>query len=147
MSSVSCRMHFGPMSKRLWRDEDGSELLEVALALPVLLMLTYGVLQILLFLYCYVAATYSSRLAVRYATQHGAASLLPCTAIDTASIVQNYVFGIPANGIAATTTWSPNNTVGSTVTIRVTLSYAGALGLSGFTNLSATTTASGVILQ
>ncbi len=134
---------------RLLHEEDGSEILEVALVLPVFLMFSYGLLQILLFLYCYVAATYGSRAAVRYATQHGAASLTPCSQADLQNIVSSYAAVLPSSSVVITTpNWAPSTaTVGSTVTVQVQLSYSTVRAVSGFSNLAVTTTASGVVLQ
>lgn len=134
--------------KRLWRDEDGGEILEIALVMPVFLMFTFGLLQMLLFLYCYVAATYGSRAALRYAAQHGAASITPCVASDLQAIVRSYASVLPASSVVVTPTWaSAAHTVGTLVTIQVSLSYSTSLTISGFSNLAVTTTASGYILQ
>lgn len=134
--------------KRLWREEDGNELLEVALVLPVFLMFTFGLLQMMLFLYCYVAATYGSRAAMRYATQHGAASITPCAAADLQAIVRSYAAVLPAGSVVVTPTWtSSTHAVGTAVTVKVSLSYATAFAVSGFSSLAVTTTASGYILQ
>lgn len=134
--------------KRLCRDEDGGEILEVALVMPVFLMFTFGVLQMMLFLYCYVAATYGSRAALRYATQHGAASMTPCAASDLQAIVRSYASVLPANNVVVTPTWvSSTHAVGTSVSIQVSLSYSTALAVTGFSSLAVTTTASGYILQ
>lgn len=148
-----CRPNLPILRQRSWHrlllEEDGSEILEVALVFPVFLMFSYGILQMLLFLYCYVAATYGSRAAVRYATQHGAASLSPCSQADLQNIVRSYAAVLPNSNVVITTpNWTPSTaTVGSTVTVQVQLSYSTIRAVSGFSNLAVTTTASGVILQ
>lgn len=132
---------------RFVRDEAGSELLEVALVLPMLLLLTFGTLELILFMSCYIGGTYGSRMAVRFAAVHGAGSQAPCTAAMLANIVNSYAKGIPLSGVQTTTTWSPNNAAGSTVSVQVSISFSTGIPAAGLKSLTASTTAVGAILQ
>lgn len=129
------------------KDERGSELVEFALTLPLLITLSFGMLQVILFLACYVGATYGSRAAVRYAAVHSASSLKPCSSSDLAGIVNTYAFTIPIAGVRTVSTWSPSNAVGNTVTVQVTLTFPTAIPVSQLRNLSVVTTAAAVVLQ
>ena len=129
------------------QEERGSELLEFALALPVLLTVTFGAIGLLLFLACYGGATYGSREGVRYASTHGAASLAPCTSETLISIVQPYLINLPGETVTITPQWTPDNTVGSIVLIKVSLSYPTNIPFTSLSSLSVFTTATGVIMQ
>ncbi len=121
--------------------------MEFALTLPLVVLLSFGLLQMVLFLACYVGATYGSRAAVRYASVHSAQSHTPCSSSDLTAIVKTYAFTIPSTGIQTASTWSPSNTVGSIVTVKVTLSFPTAIPVSRLQNLSVVTTAAGSVLQ
>ena len=55
---------------RLASEETGSQLVEAAVSLPILFLLSFGIIQLLLFLSTYIGATYGARAAVRYAATH-----------------------------------------------------------------------------
>jgi Flp pilus assembly protein TadG len=132
---------------RLLEEEDGSEAVEVAVCLPILLLMSFGVIQLMLFLACFVGATYGGRAAVRYAATHGAASIAPCTSTTLGNIVKAYAIGIPAAGVVTTSTWSPDNTVGSTVSVQVALTYSTGIPAAGLGTVTTVMTAKGTILQ
>lgn len=141
----------GSVIQRLWRrflsEQTGSEIVEFALSLPVLLMTTVGAIELLLFMTSYVGATFGSRNAVRYASMHGASSLSPCTSAGLTTIVQTYTVGIPGGRITVTPAWTPNNAVGSTITVQVSVTYPTGIPYARLSSMSASTTASGVIMQ
>ena len=127
--------------------DDGGTLIEIALVLPIALMFTFGAILLCIFLYCYGSATYASRAAIHYAEFHGAASLHPCAATDLTAIVAGYLTAIPASATTVTSTWSPDNTSGSTVTIKVALAYVTGVPIAGLGTLKVATTATGTIIQ
>lgn len=129
------------------RSEQGSELVEMALLLPVLMLLGFVMVESLLFFSSYLGATYGSRIAVRYATVHGASSQNPCSASTLAGIVTPYTRTILSGSVQTTTTWSPNNAAGSTVTVKVALQMDTGLPGAELKSLTATTMASGIVLQ
>lgn len=134
-------------TRRFQQDEHGGTLIEIALVLPIALLFTFGVILLCLFLSSYSSATYASRTAIRYAQFHGAASLKPCAATDLATIVSAYLTTIPASAVTVTSTWSPDNTVGSRITIKVSLAYVTGLSIAGLGILQIATTATGTIVQ
>ena len=143
---MSSTCHHNGLAAKL-HDETASELVEFALLLPLLLLVSLGTIQLILFFSCYLGATYGSRVAVRYACVHGANSQKPCTGATITNIVSTYAKGIAANSLQATTTWSPDNTVGSTVSVKVTLSFSPRILAWGIHTFKASTTAGGIIVQ
>lgn len=134
-------------SRRFHDDQRGGSLIEIAFVLPIALLFTFGVIQLGIFLYCFTSATYASRVGVRYAEVHGAASLYPCTAADVVTIVSAYLTAIPASAISVTPTWSPGNLVGSTITVKVQLNWATGIPIDKLGTLTVGTIATGTILQ
>jgi Flp pilus assembly protein TadG len=132
---------------KLTTDESGNLIIEAAVCLPILFLISLGVIQLLLFLASYIGATYGARAAVRYAAVHGAASITPCTAANLTAIVSTYAIGIPSSSIQVTPTWSPSNAVGSTVSVQVSLSWATGIPVDTLGTVTAATTAQGIILQ
>ena len=134
-------------SHKFLADERGSEILEMALLLPVLIFLGFVAVDTLLFFSSYIGATYGSRVAVRYATVHGASSQTPCTASTLAGFVSPYTKTIINGSVQTTTTWSPSNAVGGTVSVKVTLQMNTGVPGAALKSLTATTMAVGIIVQ
>ena len=91
---------------RFASNQRGSETIETALVLPLLLLVSFGTVELLLFLASY-----------------------------TVSDMQTAV------------TWSPSNTVGSTVTVKVTLTFSTGIPAAGLRTLTASTTDVGTVLE
>ena len=115
--------------------------------MPVALLLTFSTILFMLYVSCYVGATYGSRAAVRYAIMHGTASSNPCTATTLTTYVQHYLVGVPASATTVTVTWTPNNNPGSTVKVKVALSLPMSVAFDQARTLTSVTTASGIVLQ
>lgn len=133
--------------RRLLAEDAGTEILEIALSLPVLLMTTVGAVEVLLFMTSFVGATCGSRMAVRYAATHGASSLSPCNAASLTSMVQSYMVLVPGGRVTVTPAWTPSNLAGSTVTVQVSVTFPTGIPYARLSTMSAATTASGVIVQ
>jgi hypothetical protein len=118
----------------------------MAFVLPLAIMFTFGILQFCLYVCCYISGTYAGRMAVRYASVHGATSTIPCTAAVLSSQIQPYLFALPQNSVTITPTWSPDNNPGSTITVKLSFSYATAIPFEALT-LTSVTTAVGTIVQ
>ncbi len=147
MSALSRVLLAARHVRRFSRREDGGTLIEIAFVLPVALLFTFGVILLCLFLYCYSSATYGSRVAIRYAEFHGAASLNPCAATDLSTIVYGYLTALPATAVTVSSVWSPDKTSGSTITIKVSLAYATGVPIANLGTLQVATTATGTIIQ
>jgi Flp pilus assembly protein TadG len=107
------------MSRRRWRDERGSELVEFALVLPVLLLLMTGIFDFGLIFHRYEVLTNAAREGARLATLPG----------YTAAAVQERVDAyLAAGGVPGTATTAlviePLTAGGRTFSVaRVTVSY------------------------
>ena len=115
---------------RLFREERGSELVEFALTIPILLALFFGIMDFSRVMYCYHYVTYAAQEGARFAIVRGADWPNSCStsappkftetyACEAASSdVQNYVSSrmpplIDPKAVTVTTTWpgtTPNCT-------------------------------------
>jgi len=122
-------------------------MIEYALVLSVFIMLIYGFVQFCLILFGFNNATYASRIAIRYAVVHGSTATYTCTATDISNIITPLLWGAPSGGTTIVTTWTPNNTPGSTVSIKVAIQYVPKLPFFPSKTFTVGTTAYGTILQ
>jgi Flp pilus assembly protein TadG len=136
-----------PISQRRRVAQNGSAMVEYALVISLFFMLVYGFVQFCLILFVYNNATYASRVAIRYAVVHGSTATYTCTASDISNIITPLLWGTPSGGATIVTTWSPNNTPGSTVSIKVGVQYIPKLPFFPTKTFVVGTTAYGTILQ
>jgi Flp pilus assembly protein TadG len=132
---------------RTRKAQRGAAMLEMALVLPIYFLLVYGVIQLCFVMFGYCNATYACRLAVRYAQIHGTGSTYQCTATDVSNLATPYLWGAPKNGVTISTTWSPDNNPGSTVTVKISLVYPTVIPFSKMSQINIGTSASATILQ
>jgi Flp pilus assembly protein TadG len=126
----------------------GQAMAEFALVLTPCLALIFGIINFALALYCYDFVCYSAQEAARYATVHGATAPTVATADDVTSYVDSLVAGVlNTHNVNVTTTWSPDNKPGSTVTITVSYNYPPLTSLVSSVTLPLTRTAAMVISQ
>src|SRR5215469_10542247 len=120
---------------------------EFALVLTPCLGLIFGI-NFALALYCYDFVCYSAQQAARYATVHGATGSPVAAASDVQSYVNTLVAGVlNKNNVNVTTTWSPDNKPGSTVTVTVSYNYPPLTSLVSSVTIPLTRTAAMVITQ
>ncbi len=122
-------------------------MVEYAIVLSTYFLLIFGFVQLCLILFGYNNLTYASRVAVRYAVVHGSSANYTCTSTDISNIVKPLLWGAPSGGVSVSTTWSPNNNPGSTVSIKVGISYAPKIPFFGNKTFVVGTTAFGTILE
>jgi Flp pilus assembly protein TadG len=79
-------------------DERGSELVELAVILPVFFLLLFGLFNFSIVLFGYSNATYATRAATRYAALHSSTSLVPSTTASIQSYATQFLFAAPAGG-------------------------------------------------
>jgi Flp pilus assembly protein TadG len=139
--------------RRSWRTairsaSRGQGAAEFALVLTPCLALLFGVINFAMALYCYDFVCYSAQEAVRYATVHGATGSPVATASSIQSYVNTLVGGIlNTNNVTVSTTWSPNNSPGSVVTVTVSYSYPPLTSLVSSVTIPVTRSAAMVITQ
>jgi Flp pilus assembly protein TadG len=126
------------------RDEEGSELIEIALVLPIYFMLIFGFMGFAIVLFAYCNSTFAAKAAVRYAVVHSAATMYPCSATDIQNIVNPFLWGAPSS-VLITPSWTSSNTVGQIVTVTVKLTYTGLPYLG--TPISTTASSQGYIVH
>lgn len=141
----------GAKNGRRWNtldSETGSSLIELALVLPVFLLLLFGFINFALIMFGICNQTYASRAALRYACIHSGTSYAPASMADINNIVNPFLFKYPANTAATTVSYANgNNTVGSTVGIAIRVTYNISLPGYKFNGLTLSSSASGVIVQ
>jgi Flp pilus assembly protein TadG len=126
----------------------GQVIAEFALVLTPCLALFFGIINFALALYCYDFVCYSAQQAVRYATVRGSSAPSPVSAAQVQSYVDTLVAGVlKTNSMTVTTTWSPNNSPGSVVTVVVTYKYPPLTSLVSSATIPLTRTAAMVITQ
>ncbi len=116
--------------------ELGATAIETALVLPTFFLLLFGIFNFAIVLFGYCNATYASRAAARYASLHSSTSLAPSTTASVQSVVTPFVLATQAGATTVTTVWTPSNTVGSTVTVSVTIAYTLGIPFSTLRNVS-----------
>ncbi len=122
-------------------------MVEYALVISIFFMMIYGFVNICLILFGLNNATYASRVAVRYAIVHGSTATVVCSATDISNIITPLLWAAPAGATTITTTWSPNNSPGSTITVAVSINYLPSIPFFGKKTFAVSTTAYGTILE
>jgi len=122
-------------------------LLETALVLPVFFLLLFGLFYFSIALFGFCNATYASRAAARYASLHSSTSLSPCTTASVQSVVAPYLAVTPAATSTVTTVWTASNTIGSTVSVSVTLVYSVGIPFSKLNAITVGSTAQRTIIR
>jgi Flp pilus assembly protein TadG len=111
----------------------GTTVTEVALIVPIVLLLLLGIAECAQIIYAYGAVSEAARIGGRYAIVHGSQSTSPVgpTANDAAlrSIVLANAPGLNSAQLSVTSSW-PNggNDAACPVTVTVTYSYALTIG-------------------
>jgi Flp pilus assembly protein TadG len=111
-----------PLKARGLLCERGAAMVEYTLALPIYLCIFIGVVNAALVIYTWNATAYAARSATRYAIVHGSTASYACTSTDLKNIVYNSLPGL--RKATVTTTWSPNNSPGSTINVNVKLTFS-----------------------
>ncbi len=120
-------------------------MVEFAMILLVALTLIFGIIQASLALYAFSFVSYGARCGARYAMVHGSRSPSPATGSAVQTYVQSLAFPLDTSSMTVTTSWNPNNTPGSTVTVGVTYIFRPLAPFLGTTNLTMSSTAQAVI--
>ncbi len=130
------------------RSSRGVNAVEFAIVAPILLTLIFGTIDFGIAMYTYEFVSYSAQMGARYACVRGSTSPTPVSADG----VQTYVRSLAAptkdpTSYTVTTTWSPDNKPGSTVTVQVSSTFTPLTSLIPQVSLQLSRTASMVISQ
>jgi Flp pilus assembly protein TadG len=108
---------------RRWKGEEGSAALEMAISTMLYMVIVLGILDLTRMIYAYNFVSFAAREASRYASVRGTAN--PATSATVKTFVRSEaVAAINQNNVNVTTTWSPNHTAGSRVTVNVSYTYS-----------------------
>jgi Flp pilus assembly protein TadG len=120
LNLIRQRMRFPPRRFPRRADERGTSIVEFALSFVLLFSIIFGIIDFGRALYAYDAISDAARIGTRYAIVRGSSSNSPVTASVVAwYVANNCCAGLDPNAITVTTTWSPNNHPGGTVTVQV----------------------------
>jgi Flp pilus assembly protein TadG len=106
------------------RRQRAQAMVEFAMILLVTLTLIFGIIQASLALYAYSFVSYAARTGARYAMVRGSHSSAPATNSSVQTYIQGLAVALNTSSLTVTTTWNPNNSPGSTVTVSVSYVFA-----------------------
>jgi len=110
------------------RDERGSLLVELALIAPMLVLITVATIDFGRILWVDTTLEPAAKESSRFASIRGAESFNPATNSDIDSFARSRAVGVDPGGLTVTVTWSPNNSSGSAVRVRLSYQYEFLLG-------------------
>ena len=120
MSSVTSAMRTGRRSKR----RRGAVMIESALAMLVFIVLVAGIMEIGLTLFVSSSIGFAAQRAARFASVRGNRSGHPASVADIQQTARSYAAPLSSGGVNVTVTWTPDNSPGSTVLVKVSYSIA-----------------------
>lgn len=123
--------------RRLCRDRRGSLTIEFGFALPVLILLTAGLIDMSLLVWRSSTIENAAAEGARFAVVNGASAQNPASAQDVENFIRTQAVGVPATALNVDVTWQPSNQSGSRVT--VALAYAHTFLIGGLIGLDPVT--------
>jgi Flp pilus assembly protein TadG len=132
----------------------GQSAVEFGMVALAFMLLVFGVISVARAIYAYNTVCYAASTAIRYASLNGASSSSPATSSSVQSLVYNLANGLDASSacpastagaICASTSWSPNNSAGGTVTVTVVYDFQPLSTLFSSAAISLSSTESMVI--
>ena len=128
--------------------EDGGAVLEVAVVMPVLLLMLVGLMQFGVVLFGYCSASFAARNAVRFASLHSSTSLQPATTASVQASINPYLWmGKQIGAPTVTPTWPSGNTIGYPVNVSVSVTYSVVLPFTVQKQVTLTAVASRSIVR
>ena len=106
------------------KNQRGSNLVETALCLTVFLMILFGIIDFSRAIFAYNFVSYAARQGARYAVVRGQASGHAASAGDVQNYVRQQAIALDSSAVNVNTTWSPDNSSGSTVQVQVRYSFS-----------------------
>jgi Flp pilus assembly protein TadG len=134
------------VSRERLASQSGSTIVEFALVVPIFFLLIFGFIAFAIIFAGYCSAAYASQAAVRYAIVHGNNSSYACSNTDITALVAPYLWAAQSGGSTVTTTWTPDNSPGSTVSVTISLTYKTAIPYSALHTVHVGAFAQGTIL-
>jgi Flp pilus assembly protein TadG len=125
--------------------QKGSAMVELALTFMGFLMLTLGSMEFGWAIYAYNTCSYAAQTGARWASVNGSLSPSPATATSVTTYVQAQMVALDPNKTTVTSSWSPNNSPGSSVTVTVGYNVVPLVGLAIQSSFNVSSTAQMVI--
>ena len=122
----------------------GAASVEMALVSLLFYSMMFGVVYAAIVMFAWNSAAYAARQATRYAMVHGAASGYACTSAQLQSMVRR---SSGLQSATVTTTWTPNNSPGSTVKVFVSMPVAVFVPLVSIKSVTVASSSQMIILQ
>jgi Flp pilus assembly protein TadG len=135
-----------PFLSRLAENRAGVAAIEFALTISMFMMLTLGIVEIGRYLAAQQSLLSAVHVGGRYAVAHDSSSSSPATQSSIQTVIQNAAAALVASSITATTTFSPNNSADSTVTITATYPWIPLIPLLNLPSATITVTATMTML-
>ncbi len=125
------------LSRRQWRrlraDRRGALAIEFGFALPVLILLTAGLIDVSLLLWSSSTIENAAAEGARFAIVNGAQSASPKSDAEIETYIRTQAVGVPATALNVNVSWSPSNQSGSRVTVALDYTHnflvGGLIGL------------------
>lgn len=129
-------------------DDCGQSLIELALVLPVFLLLTIGLMNVCIVLFGIGNLSFASRQASRYACLHSQTSVKPVDQTTIDAMIAPYVFKFPTNTYSNQISYSAGgNVIGGRVTVSINITYKVTLPYLTLPAIPLSFSASGTIVQ
>lgn len=103
--------------RRLKSDRRGALAIEFGFALPVLILLTVGLVDMSMLVWRSSTIENAAAEGARFAVVNGASAPSPASASDIETYIRTQAVGVPADALSVGVTWQNNNQSGSFVTI------------------------------
>jgi Flp pilus assembly protein TadG len=136
-----------PQIPRRWKARRGSSLVEVCIVAAVFLLLIVSITEFGRLGMAYNQIAFAAHRGARYASTRGSASGHPATSANVQTEVQTYIDGLDLTKLTVTTTWTPNNNPGSTVSVAVTYGFQSILVPMSSSLISVGATSQQIITQ
>ncbi len=101
------------------QDERGAALTELAIAVPIVLLLFIGIIDFSRAMWCYNTLEHASREVVRFAAVHSEDSGDPITVSDLADYAKARAAGLNPDSITVVADYTPSNTQGAIVEVKL----------------------------
>jgi len=129
------------------RRDEGQTLIEMAVTLPVFMMLLCGIASFAIVLFGWCNITYGARAAARYASIHSNTSLVPATTATVTAVVTPFLYAVATGGATTTVTYLPANTIGAKVSVNVQAKYGVTMPFTTYTSFTVASTAQRTITR
>ncbi len=124
------------MQVRNWtKQQKGTTIVELSLVIVAFLVLMIGMMDVGRAVWCYNSISSVARNATRHAIVHGNRSADPCDATEIQDFVRDRLV---MSDVTVNTTWDPDNTQGSMVTVTVSYPFQPVVALFNPVTISAT---------